>query len=277
MNVTLSMLASQQTKAMEQTKKDASKFLNYCASHPRATMRYHASDMILKLHSNASYNSESGACSHMGRHFYLGSRTSNNDTKQGTILATTAVMQAILASASEAEIGALYENTKIVAILRVTLEEMGYSQPPTLVQTDNSTACGIANDNLKQQRSRAINMRFYWVRDRVCQGQFRIHWKPGSGNLADYYTIHHSTAHHQQVHHLYLHPDSEVPRTTHLFAPALHVLQGCAKPALQHTALPRVQGCQSSCTNVRGNPHTIAPAQPAAKAHQQCDGGQASQ
>jgi hypothetical protein len=61
MNVTLSTLALHQTKATEQTKKDAIKFLNYCATHPVATMRYHASNMILKLHSNALYNSESGA------------------------------------------------------------------------------------------------------------------------------------------------------------------------------------------------------------------------
>ena len=26
-------------------------------------------------------------------------------------------------------------------------------------------------------------MRFYWVRDRVRQGQFNIHWKPGNKNL----------------------------------------------------------------------------------------------
>jgi hypothetical protein len=94
---------------------------------------------------------------------YLGSCTSEDDTKQGTILASTAVMEAVLASASEVEIGALYENTKKAAILHVTLEEMGYPQPPTSVQTENSTACSIANDNIKQQQSQAIDMRFYWV------------------------------------------------------------------------------------------------------------------
>jgi hypothetical protein len=102
MNVTLSTLALQQIKATGQTKKDSIKFLNYCATHPAATMHYHASDMILKIHSDASYNSESGAQSRMGGHFYLGSCSSNNDAKQGTILASTAVMQAVLASASEA-------------------------------------------------------------------------------------------------------------------------------------------------------------------------------
>jgi hypothetical protein len=116
-------------------------------------------------------------------HFYMGQRNSNHDTEQGAILATTGIMQSVLSSASEAEIGALSKNTKKAAILHVTLEEMGYPQPVTPVQTDNSTACGIANDNIKQQQSRAIDVHFYWVRDRVCQGQFNIHWKPGKGIL----------------------------------------------------------------------------------------------
>jgi hypothetical protein len=94
---------------------------------------------------------------------------------QGAILASTSIMQAVLSSAAEAEMGALYENTKKAAILRVTLEEMGYPQPATPVQTDNSTAFGIANDNIKQC-SCAIDMRFSWVRDRVWQGQFNIYW-----------------------------------------------------------------------------------------------------
>jgi hypothetical protein len=141
MNVTLSTLALQQTKGTEQTKKDATKFLKYCATHPEATLQYHALDMILKIHSNASYNSEPGACSRLREHFYLGSRNSDYDTHQGTILASTAIMQAVLSSASEAEIRALFENIKKAAILHVTLQEMGYLQPATSVQTVNSTAC----------------------------------------------------------------------------------------------------------------------------------------
>jgi hypothetical protein len=271
MNVALSSLASQQTKGTQRTAQDANKFLNYCASHPQATLRYYASDMILKLHSDASYNSEPQARSRLGGHFYLGKRDNEQDTHQGAILATTSIMQSVLSSAAEAEIGALYENTKKAAILCVTLEEMGYPQPATPVQTDNSTACGIANDNIKQQRSRAIDMRFYWVQDRVRQGQFDIHWKPGKVNIADYYTKHHSAAHHQKVHPLYLHMDSSATPASNPIASALHVLRGCAKPAPRHSALPRVQGIQNMLTNAPGLPHTIAPAQPAARGNQQCN------
>jgi hypothetical protein len=60
MLVTLSALASQQTNGTERTLDDAIKFLNYCATHPNATIRYVTLDMILQVHSDASYLSTWG-------------------------------------------------------------------------------------------------------------------------------------------------------------------------------------------------------------------------
>jgi hypothetical protein len=81
---------------------------------------------------------------------------------------------------------------------------MGYPQPATTIVTDNSTANGIVNDTVKQQRSHAIDMRYHWVRDRIVQGQFRVQWRPGKENKADYFTKHHSGAHHQHMRLHYL-------------------------------------------------------------------------
>jgi hypothetical protein len=96
------------------------------------------------------------------------------------------------------------------------LKEMGWPQPATPMQTDNSTACGIANDTIKQQQSRAIDMRFYWVQDRTQQGHFDIFWKPGSTNLADYFTKHHPAKHHQLMRpkYLYVKPTLKQPLLT---------------------------------------------------------------
>jgi cytochrome b involved in lipid metabolism len=47
-------------------------------------------------------------------------------------------------------------------------------------------------------------MRFYWIRDRIKQGQFIIHWRAGKDNLADYFTKHHSPAHHKLMRSRYL-------------------------------------------------------------------------
>ena len=46
---------------------------------------------------------------------------------------------------------------------------MRHPQPTTPIQADNSTACGITNDNIKEQCSCAIDMQFYWVQDQIKQ------------------------------------------------------------------------------------------------------------
>ena len=48
-----------------------------------------------------------------------------------------------MTSAAEAELGALFLNCQDAVTIRITIEEMGHSQPPTPVQVDNSTALGI--------------------------------------------------------------------------------------------------------------------------------------
>jgi hypothetical protein len=70
-------------------------------------------------------------------------------------------------------------------------------QPPTPIVTDNLTAAGIANDTVKEKQSKAMEMRFYWIRDRVRQGQFVVYWQRGATNKADYFSKHHGTPHHR--------------------------------------------------------------------------------
>ena len=102
-----------------------------------------------------------------------------------------------MGSAAKAEIGAAYNNRQEAVSIRTLLRELGHPQPATPIQVDNSTSDGFANDTIKQKRSKAIDMRFYWIRNRTSQGQFLIYWQPGITNLGDYHTKHHSPAHHQ--------------------------------------------------------------------------------
>ena len=69
---------------------------------------------------------------------------------------------------------------------------------------DNAAANGIINGTVKQNRSKAIDVRCCWLKDRVEQGQFKIYWAPGDENWADYYTKHHSPTHHKRVRPIYL-------------------------------------------------------------------------
>jgi hypothetical protein len=40
---------------------------------------------------------------------------------------------------------------------------MGHPQPQTPVHRDNATAVGITTNTIKQQRSRSMDMQFFWV------------------------------------------------------------------------------------------------------------------
>ena len=105
----------------------------------------------------------------------------------------------IVASATETEVEAVFVNCQDAVSIRHTLEDLGHPQPATPVQVDNQCAYGILNDTAEQKRLKAMDIRFYWVKDRVRQGQFIIYWRPGKDNLADYHTRHHAPAHHRQV------------------------------------------------------------------------------
>eukprot|EP00957_Ditylum_brightwellii_P164124 12496185-Ditylum_brightwellii.AAC.1 len=82
---------------------------------------------------------------------------------------------------------------------------MGHPQQPTPVITDNSMACGIVNKIVKQCCTRAIDMRFYWVRDRCAQKHFIVYWVPGEKNLGDHHTKLHPTLHCKKMRRNFVH------------------------------------------------------------------------
>jgi hypothetical protein len=214
MLVALGTLASAQTKGTAATTIAVTQLLNYCASHPDATLRFSASQMALHVHSDASYLSEKKARSRAGGIFFLSNQLTTPDKaplpddtpppNNGAIHVHSSIMSAVLSSATEAELGALFFNGKEAAMLRNTLRDMGHPQSATPIQTDNACAAGIANDTVKQRRTKAMDMRFYWIRDRVRQGHFLIHWRKGTDNLADYFTKHHAPSHHRLMRQRYL-------------------------------------------------------------------------
>jgi hypothetical protein len=165
-----------------------------------------ANPMILTIHSDASYLSESEARARVGGIFYLSCPYQPDApvATNGAIHITSVIVKHVMASAAEAKLAGLFYNDQEACSFRTTLEELGHPQPPTAIQTDNECANGIANDNVKQRRSKSMDMRFYWIRDRIQQLQFLVHSKIGLSNQADYFTMHHSPAHHQTLQYTYL-------------------------------------------------------------------------
>ena len=55
----------------------------------------------------------------------------------------------------------VFINVQKQAPMRVTLHGMGHPQPETPIQVDNLCADGIANNEIKQKRSKSMDMRFH--------------------------------------------------------------------------------------------------------------------
>jgi len=169
----LGSLAAAQSKASKTSAKACTKLLNCAATHPDAVVRYHKSGMILRIHSDASYLSKMEARSRAGGFFCLGDNTDDSSpdapppTLNGAIHINSSIMNNVMASATEAELGALFHDAQDGCTFQQCLLFLGHRQPATPIQTDNACAEGIINDTVKQKKSKAIGMRFYWVRDRI--------------------------------------------------------------------------------------------------------------
>ena len=100
-----------------------------------------------------------------------------------------------MSSASEAETAALFYNCKTAAPLRVTLAEMGHSQPKTPVTTDNSTAQGLITKTMIPKAAKSYDMRFNFLKCRLAQRQFDFIWRQGKDNRADYHSKKHTVKH----------------------------------------------------------------------------------
>ena len=172
--------------------------LDYIGTQEEAVLTYYASSMVVAVHSDASYLSEPNARSRAGGHFFM-SNDSTVPQNNGAVLNIAHIIKHVMSSATEAELAGLYIMAREAVYIRIILEELGHKQPPTPLQTDNSMAEAVINGKVQPKRTKAMDMRFHWLRDRECQQQFRIYWRPGKLNYADYWTKHHPTKHHQNI------------------------------------------------------------------------------
>jgi hypothetical protein len=127
-------IATEQTKATWKTQAAKNQMLDYLETHPDATIRYQASDMVLYIHSDASYISVSDARSRLGGLFFLGNKSPEQEKLNGSILNVAAIIKNVVASAAVSEVGACFHNAQSESPLRVTLTELGHTQPQRLCE-----------------------------------------------------------------------------------------------------------------------------------------------
>jgi hypothetical protein len=207
-------LATQQAEPAIATLKGLTQLLNCAATHSGAEMRFRASDVVLRIDSDASCLSESKARSRVAGCHCLGSHPDKLQGKPPPFNGSANALFFFAPSCARLHPVPPKRNS---APSSTTARKHAQSEQrsrkwdihnPQLrlrLTTDNNAAAGTANGSAKQKRSKAMDMRFCWVHDRVRQGQFHIAWRKGALNKADHFSKHHPTARHHDLRSACLH------------------------------------------------------------------------
>ena len=183
----LNSIAEQQAYTTQNTEAAITYFLDYSATNINTVVKFGASDMVLHIDSDASYLSKPWECSHTGCHYYLSSQPSD-PTKSPhlppqenvPIQTECIILRDVVSSSAEEEVCGIFHNRKTDVPLCITLSDIGFPQSPTPIKTDKSVAEGMVTATFRQKRSKAMDMIFYLMKDRVKQKDLFVYWKPGS-------------------------------------------------------------------------------------------------
>ena len=180
-------------------KKKAQQLMDYMHTHPNTYILYYASGMILLIDSDAAYLVAPKSRSRVAGYFYLSDYPDviKHPTLNGAILVECKTLRHVVSSAAETKKGNIFHNAQVAIVISHILEALCHPQPPTPLKTNNSTENGFVHNNMHQKRSKSWDTRYYWLRDRVTQQQFRIYWDKGIDNWADYFTKHHPKKYHR--------------------------------------------------------------------------------
>ncbi len=112
----LSEVAAQQSNGTWAVVDACHQLLDYVATHPHAGIQHKACNMVLSVHTKASYLYKPGGASRAAGHFYL-SNCNNKNFNNGTILTLSTIIKHIMSLASEAKLAALYYGCKLAVPL----------------------------------------------------------------------------------------------------------------------------------------------------------------
>ena len=165
--------------------------------------------MQLYINSDDAYLVAPKARSRVAGFYYFKNNPSNQPFAKPNhpVLVECHCLRHVVASAAEAETAGLFHNAQQAILIRRILLALNHPQTPTMIKTDNETACGFVNNNIHLRKSKTWDMRYYWLKDQEHKSIMNIYWKrgkdPSDPNLANYPTKHHSTIHHRGIRPLY--------------------------------------------------------------------------
>ena len=116
------------------------------------------------------------------------------------IIVECTTIKNVLSLAAEDETATLFHNARIAIPIRNTLLEMVHPQGSTPAKVDNTTTTGFVHSNICSKQSKAWDMRYHCMKDKVRSKELHIYWDKGSNSKADYLTKYVPPHHHRLMH-----------------------------------------------------------------------------
>jgi hypothetical protein len=129
---------------------------------------------------DSSYGVHGDGKSHSGLSIAFGS---------GSILAQSTKQKLVAKSSTESELIALSDKSGLAIWTRDFLESQGLLVKAALVKQDNqSTIAMIDKGASTSERTRLVNIRYFWVKDRISTGELKVEYQPTQEMIADILT-----------------------------------------------------------------------------------------
>lgn len=186
LQVPVSKIASTMAQPTKQALEKAKRIFGYLAINKDRALRFKKSDMIIRAHSDASYQSETNARSRSGGYIYMGNKDDN--THNGPILVLSKIQDNNGTCTAEAEYIAAFQTAQQILYIRRLAERMVFPQETTILEVDNKAAHGLANKINQGKKLRHIATRYHWLQDQIRLRNINVIWKSGKTNFADYAT-----------------------------------------------------------------------------------------
>ena len=153
--------------------------MEYLHTYPKAIIRFHSSNTILNISSNAAYLVQPKARSRIAVHYHLG-WINDPDRVIGPVDVLCQTLKNLVGSATEAKTGGVYTVGRYSRSIITTLEEMGHKQPPTdpPFETDNKFAHGILNSKMRQNLSKSFDIWYLLMKYFIKQKMSNLIWEP---------------------------------------------------------------------------------------------------
>jgi hypothetical protein len=160
--------------------------LNRIAKYVNSTrqfkQRFSPSSLQLYASSDASFKVHSEMQGHSGAAVMLGK-------DNAPFMVISKKQGLVTRSSAEAELVALGDGTEAVLWAKGLSQEVGLPQAKIVMEQDNqSTIKMVTNGPGRGGRSKAIDVRLYWVRQYVQDGSIELKYKPSAQILADGFT-----------------------------------------------------------------------------------------